>query len=99
MDISRNREGRWPTARASFSRRELLRAAVMLPAVRSLARPSIDDAAEEPGIAFSELTPKVTGIDFRHRSGGTGAKEMIETMGAGCALFDYNNDGFLDMYF
>lgn len=39
------------------------------------------------------------GIDFVHNTGATGKKLMPETMGPGCALFDYDQDGYLDVAF
>jgi hypothetical protein len=47
---------------------------------------------------FSSLNKERTGIGFRHCNGALGEKEMIEIMGAGCAVFDYDNDGRLDIY-
>ena len=38
------------------------------------------------------------GLDFRHVHGGSGAKYMAETMGAGGGLLDYDGDGDLDVY-
>ncbi|MDE0021938.1 MAG: CRTAC1 family protein [Candidatus Poribacteria bacterium] len=38
------------------------------------------------------------GIHFRHTDGRTGERRFIETIGSGAALFDYNNDGRLDIY-
>ena len=37
------------------------------------------------------------GIDFTHRNSPTGQKYLIETMGGGVALLDFNNDGRLDL--
>ena len=37
------------------------------------------------------------GIQFRHNSGAFGAKFLPETLGAGCAFFDYDLDGKLDL--
>lgn len=42
---------------------------------------------------------KDSGIDFIHETGAAGKKLMPETMGAGCALFDYDGDGHLDALF
>ena len=42
---------------------------------------------------------KDSGIDFVHETGAAGKKLMPETMGAGCALFDYDGDGRLDALF
>src|SRR5206468_508361 len=38
------------------------------------------------------------GVDFRHRNSPTSQKYLIETMGGGVALLDYNNDGLLDIF-
>lgn len=38
-------------------------------------------------------------LDFRHQSSPTSEKYLIESMGSGVAMFDYNNDGRLDLFF
>ena len=38
------------------------------------------------------------GITFQHDNAASGEKYLIETMGAGCAWIDYNQDGLLDLY-
>src|ERR1700724_922878 len=38
------------------------------------------------------------GLDFQHVNSPTPQKYLIETMGGGVALFDYNNDGLLDIF-
>jgi hypothetical protein len=38
------------------------------------------------------------GLDFKHVNSPTPQKYLIETMGGGVALFDYNNDGLLDIF-
>ena len=37
------------------------------------------------------------GIRFHHQRGASEAKHLVETMGSGCALFDYDQDGWLDV--
>ncbi len=38
------------------------------------------------------------GIQFMHHAGGSGKKYIVETMGAGAAVLDYDRDGFMDLY-
>ena len=57
--------------------------------------------AEKPSfvpIVFQE-TARTAGIEFVLKNHATPNKYQIETMPAGVAVFDYNNDGFEDIYF
>lgn len=45
---------------------------------------------------FSEVTS--SGIRFVHTSGKSAQKYLPESTGAGCAFFDYDNDGWMDIY-
>ena len=40
-----------------------------------------------------------TGITFVHRNGASERRHLIETMGGGVAVLDYDNDGRQDLYF
>ncbi len=53
-------------------------------------------AQPQTGFQLVDVTGPA-GIDFRHNSGAFGAKHLPETMGAGCAFLDYDNDGWLDI--
>lgn len=46
---------------------------------------------------FADVTEK-SGVKFRYLSSHTTKKYLPETMGAGVALFDYDNDGRLDIF-
>ena len=53
--------------------------------------------AAPPG-RFVDLTAKL-GIHFKQEASPTSRKYLLETMGSGVALFDYDNDGRLDIFF
>jgi enediyne biosynthesis protein E4 len=53
--------------------------------------------ANEPRVHFSDITDSA-GITFRHVSAPE-KKYIVESIGGGVALFDYDNDGCLDIYF
>ena len=47
---------------------------------------------------FIDATQRL-GIPFRQQASPTAKKYLLETMGSGVALFDYDNDGRLDIFF
>lgn len=53
---------------------------------------------EIPSVRFTDITAEA-GIRFVHNTGAYGAKLLPETMGAGVAFFDYDNDGDQDLLF
>ena len=49
-------------------------------------------------ILFEEVTP-ASGVDFAYRNGEeAGNYAIIESLGGGVALFDFDNDGLLDLF-
>lgn len=54
--------------------------------------------ASAPEVRFTEIAG-AAGIDFTQDSSATSSKYLVETMGGGVALFDYDNDGRLDIFF
>ncbi len=65
---------------------------IALPEVRRVAK------LELPKIPLTDIT-REAGIDWAHVSGMEGEKLLPETMGGGVAVFDYDNDGDLDLLF
>jgi hypothetical protein len=49
-------------------------------------------------VTFTDVSVQ-SGINFRHAASPTAQKYLLETMGAGVALFDFDNDGRLDVFF
>jgi hypothetical protein len=54
-------------------------------------------AAPGSDVQFTDITEQVK-VDFKHENSPTTNKYLIETMGGGVALFDYDNDGRLDIF-
>jgi hypothetical protein len=76
------------------------RTAVVLPAIAIL----VGLVALDPGRStaagplFVESS-EATGLEFTHVNGATGQYYLAEEMGSGVALFDYDGDGDLDVFF
>ena len=59
----------------------------------SLIRPSSRNQ-----VPFEEVSARL-GVQFEHHNCPTSNKYLVETMGGGVALLDYDNDGRLDIFF
>ncbi|MEC8841328.1 MAG: hypothetical protein VX432_07010, partial [Candidatus Poribacteria bacterium] len=53
--------------------------------------------ADNRSVVFTDVTQD-SGIKFKHYNGKSQRRHIVETMGAGAAFLDYDNDGFLDLY-
>ena len=48
--------------------------------------------------ALEEVSPSKSGITWTHTNGRSPMAHLPETVGAGCAFLDYDNDGWMDIY-
>ncbi len=76
-----------------ISRRDFVKAGIAAGLIGS-ERPGFSASADE---IFTNRA-KESGIDFVHFNGMAGAHYYPEVMGSGVALFDYDNDGDLDIF-
>lgn len=53
--------------------------------------------AQQKSIKFTDITRKA-GINFKYTIGDYSYKNILESSGSGITVFDYNNDGFMDIY-
>src|SRR5713226_8538552 len=50
------------------------------------------------GVIFEEISPQTSGIAWVHDNAISSERYLPETLGPGCAFFDYDNDGWMDLY-
>jgi hypothetical protein len=81
------------------SRRSILRHLATAAAVSPFARTLLCHAADAPQRpVFEEVPPSASGIHWVHTAGRSAEKYLPESSGAGCAFFDFDNDGWMDIY-
>ena len=54
--------------------------------------------APKPPVTFEEVSPARSGITWVHNNARSPERYLPETVGPGCALFDYDGDGWMDIY-
>jgi hypothetical protein len=59
--------------------------------------PSLQERSRPLPGKFTDVTTSL-GVQFKHIASHTSKKYLIETMGSGVALLDYDNDGRLDIF-
>jgi hypothetical protein len=53
-------------------------------------------SAQTP-VRFTDVT-RESGVSFHHINGASPDKHLVETMGSGGLFFDYDNDGWIDLF-
>ncbi|HWS54508.1 MAG TPA: CRTAC1 family protein [Pyrinomonadaceae bacterium] len=49
-------------------------------------------------VTFTEVPARQSGINWTHTNAHSPERYLPETVGAGCAFFDFDNDGWVDIY-
>ena len=70
-------------------------AGVLAPGVGSAQQPSSSNATT---VTFHQVPASESGITWAHENAMSDERHLPETVGAGCAFFDYDNDGWMDIY-
>ena len=52
----------------------------------------------EPNDEFYQEIGQEIGLDFVHSIGSDDMKNIVESVGGGAAFFDYDQDGYIDLY-
>src|SRR6266700_6613573 len=60
--------------------------------------PCVIVAAQTSDVQSTDITREAK-VDFQQENSATSSKYLLETMGGGVALLDYDNDGLLDIFF
>ena len=50
-------------------------------------------------VTFEEVSPQKSKLTWVHNNAMSVDRQLPETVGAGCAFLDYDNDGWMDIYF
>jgi len=84
------------TAPRSTTARAIVIAIVTIGVVAEESRARLD-AVPSASVGFKEISQEA-GIDFRHVNGASPDKHLAETIGSGGLFFDYDNDGWIDIF-
>src|SRR5437867_7121786 len=59
---------------------------------------TISAQTSKPNVIFEEVPASKSGLTWVHNNAHSSDRYLPETVGAGCAFLDYDNDGWMDIY-
>src|SRR4051794_36734652 len=87
-----------PDSQNYFSRRHFLQTLAAIPVLHRVALNADQPSGGSFRSPFEEVPPSISGINWTHVNGRSPMAHLPETVGAGCAFLDYDNDGWMDIY-
>jgi len=71
---------------------------ILIPGFSSYLRAQRSPPTPNSRVTFQEVPAKTSGIKWVHDNAHSAERFLPETVGAGCAFVDYDNDGWLDIF-
>ena len=71
---------------------------LLIPGFSSYPRAQRNPATTNSRVTFQEVPAKTSGIKWVHDNAHSAERFLPETVGAGCAFLDYDNDGWMDIF-
>jgi len=91
--------GHLPSTKRASRKRFLFAFALMMAAIPVSAQAPASTGSNPPGAHFVDIA-EAAGLTMKNVFGGVDSKKyIIETTGTGVAIFDYDNDGWPDIFF
>jgi enediyne biosynthesis protein E4 len=69
----------------------------LLHAATAVVSVCVGAGAAQTTVRFSDIT-RESGVNFHHVNGASPDKHLVETMGSGGLFFDYDDDGWIDVF-
>jgi len=94
MKLIRNNRGVTAVLAGLFITIALIAVRGQQPSIKNPANPAAPN-----NVTFVEVSPEQSGLKWVHDNAHSELRHLPETCGGGGLFFDYNNDGFQDIYF